>query len=35
MMTGGGIMDKTMMCEAASRRAGRIDLYGYCISILH
>ena len=30
-----GIMDKTMMCEAASRRVGRIDLYGYCISIFH
>ena len=30
-----GIMDKTMMCEAALRRTGMIDLYGYCISILY
>jgi hypothetical protein len=31
----GGIIDKTKMYEAASRRFGMIELYGYCIPSWH
>jgi hypothetical protein len=31
----GGIIDKTKMYEAASRRSGMIDPYGYCIPSWH
>ena len=31
----GGIIDKTKMYEADSRRSGMIELYGYCIPSCH